>query len=308
MNKDDRESSELPEGTLKDADGNNISRRSFLGAGAALAGGGAALTAWGTSHAQDAATDSSWRDDDDHRPDSDREIAFATIAQLQAKMAAKRLTSTELVHIYLRRIQEIEGKLDLNAIIQLNPDAFRIAIELDHERRRTGPRGPLHGIPILLKDNIDTGDRTRTTAGSLALFGAPALRDATVAARLRRAGAVILGKANLSEWANFRGFGSSSGWSGVGKQCRNPHILDRNPCGSSSGSAAAVAAALAVGFARNGDGRFGRLPVRAVRRGRDQAHRGSHQSRWRSPDIRNAGHGRLLTAGPSPMQPPFSVP
>ncbi len=245
MNKDDRESSELPEGTHQDAHGNDgISRRSFLGAGAALAGGGAALTAWGTSHAQDAATNS-WRDDDDHRPDSDREIAYATIAQLQARMAAKRLTSTELVHIYLRRIQEIEGKLDLNAIIQLNPDAFRIANELDHERRRTGPRGPLHGIPILLKDNIDTGDRTRTTAGSLALFGAPALRDATVAARLRRAGAVILGKANLSEWANFRGFGSSSGWSGVGKQCRNPHILDRNPCGSSSGSAAAVAAALA---------------------------------------------------------------
>ncbi len=170
-------------------------------------------------------------------------------------MASRRLSAQELLEIYLRRIQLIDKGLDLRAIIQLNPDARRIAAQLDQERRRNGPRGPLHGIPILLKDNIDTGDRQQTTAGSLALAGAPALQDATVTKRLRDAGAVIIGKANLSEWANFRGFQSSSGWSGVGRQCRNPHILDRNPCGSSSGSGAAVAAALtAAALATETDG------------------------------------------------------
>ena len=138
----------------------------------------------------------------------------------------------------------IDKGLDLSSVLELNPDARSIADELDRERHSQGARGPLHGIPILLKDNIDTADRQGTRAGSLALAGRAALQDATVAARLRRAGAVILGKANLSEWANFRGFGSSSGWSGVGGQCRNPYVLDRNPCGSSSGSAAAVSAAL----------------------------------------------------------------
>lgn len=214
-----------------------VSRRSFL-QGSALAGAGAALTAWSSASAQDAEDALSL----EHH--GGREIAYASIADLQTRMASGRLTSRELVEIYLQRIRFFDEKLDLRSVLQLNPDARRIASELDRERRHQGARGPLHGIPVLLKDNIDTGDAMQTTAGSLALAGMPAPQDATVAQRLRSAGAVILGKANLSEWANFRGFGSSSGWSGVRGQCRNPHILDRNPCGSSSGSAAAVAAAL----------------------------------------------------------------
>ena len=221
------------------ADTESVSRRSFLQAGALA---GAALTGWpSTASAQSAAE--ALANIERH---GDRDVAGASIAELQRRMSSGRLTSRELVEIFLRRIHFIDRELDLRSIIQLNPDARRIASDLDRERRRSGSRGPLHGIPILLKDNIDTGDAQQTTAGSLALVGAPALQDATVAHRLRNAGAVILGKANLSEWANFRGFGSSSGWSGVQGQCRNPHILDRNPCGSSSGSAAAVAAALAT--------------------------------------------------------------
>lgn len=215
-----------------------LTRRSFLQTSALASG--AALTSLGSS-AQDTA-DVEAAGFNDH----DRDIANATILQLQSMMQSRRVSSRELVDLYLRRIAAIDKGLDLRSIIQLNPDARRIASELDQERRSKGARGPLHGIPILLKDNIDTADRMRTTAGSLALAGAPAPQDATVAKRLRDAGAVILGKANLSEWANFRGFGSSSGWSGIGRQCRNPHILDRNPCGSSSGSAAAIAAALAA--------------------------------------------------------------
>jgi amidase len=228
----------------------NLERRAFLQAGA-LAAGGAALAPLGANaQSDDAATQdfgvlSGDRDD----------VANASIAKLQQLMSSHRLSAQELLEIYLRRIQLIDKGLDLRAIIQLNPDARRIAAQLDQERRRHGPRGPLHGIPILLKDNIDTGDRQQTTAGSLALVGAPALQDATVTKRLRDAGAVIIGKANLSEWANFRGFQSSSGWSGVGRQCRNPHVLDRNPCGSSSGSGAAVAAALtAAALATETDG------------------------------------------------------
>jgi amidase len=214
-----------------------VSRRSFLRAGAIASG--AALSGWANA---EAISDSSQGHGGDYG--GDRDIAGASISQLQSRMAAGRLSSAELVDIYLRRIAAIDKGLDLRSIVQLNPEARRIASQLDQERRRKGARGPLHGIPILLKDNIDTADRMQTTAGSLALAGASALQDATVTKRLRDAGAVILGKANLSEWANFRGFQSSSGWSGVRGQCRNPHILDRNPCGSSAGSAAAVAAAL----------------------------------------------------------------
>ncbi len=226
-----------------------VSRRSFLQAGA-LAAGGAALAPLSQASAQsDGAQDFAALSGDRH------DVANSSIAELQSLMSSRRLSAQELLEIYLRRIQLIDKGLDLRAIIQLNPDARRIAAQLDEERRRHGPRGPLHGIPILLKDNIDTGDRQQTTAGSLALAGAPALQDATVTKRLRDAGAVILGKANLSEWANFRGNQSSSGWSGVGRQCRNPHILDRNPCGSSSGSGAAVAAALtAAALATETDG------------------------------------------------------
>jgi amidase len=196
------------------------------------------LTAWSPASAQDIESTLGL---ENH---GDRDIAYASIASLQSRMHSRRLTSRELVEIYLQRIRFIDEKLDLRSVLQLNPDARRIASELDRERRQKGARGPLHGIPVLLKDNIDTGDAMQTTAGSLALAGMPAQQDSTVAQRLRNAGAVILGKSNLSEWANFRGFGSSSGWSGVRGQCRNPHILDRNPCGSSAGSAAAVAAAL----------------------------------------------------------------
>ncbi len=225
-----------------------LNRRSLLQAGA-LAGTGALLGTWSQAEAQNAALQS--HNDSGH----DRDLAFASIAELQALMSAGRLSSRELVEVYLRRIQFIDKRIGLNSVLQVNPDALRIASALDRERRRQGPRGPLHGIPILLKDNIDTGDRMQTTAGSLALVGMPALQDATVTQRLRNAGAVILGKLNLSEWANFRGFASSSGWSGVGGQCNMPYILDRNPCGSSSGSGAATAAALgAAALATETDG------------------------------------------------------
>ncbi len=168
-----------------------------------------------------------------------------TIAELQRAMATGHLTARQLTHQYLRRIRELDQKGPrLNSVIEINPDALHIAAALDRERQQHGPRGPLHGIPILLKDNIATDDQMQTTAGSLALEGHKPAEDATVAAKLRQAGAVILGKANLSEWANFRSFQSSSGWSGRGGQGRNPYILDRNPCGSSSGSAQAVSANL----------------------------------------------------------------
>jgi amidase len=174
-------------------------------------------------------------------------IEEATIADLQSQMAAGTLTSVGLVNFYLNRIQRIDRSGPrLKTIIEVNPDAREIAQQLDAERQSGRVRGPLHGIPIVLKDNIDTADRMQTTAGSFALAGSPPLQDSTVAARLRNAGAVILGKANLSEWANFRSFHSSSGWSGRGGQCRNPYAPARNPCGSSSGSAAAVSANLAA--------------------------------------------------------------
>jgi amidase len=170
-----------------------------------------------------------------------------TISQLQEAMASGRYTSRQLVELYIRRIEEIDkAGPALRSIAEVNPDALRIADELDAERRQRGPRGPLHGVPVVIKDNIDTGDRMATTAGSLALEGPPASRDAFVVERLRAAGAVLLGKTNLSEWANFRSRHSSSGWSARGGQVRNPYVLDRNPCGSSSGSGAAIAANLAA--------------------------------------------------------------
>jgi amidase len=171
----------------------------------------------------------------------------ATIAELQAAMTAGRLTSRELTRAYLRRIRQIDlSGIQLNSVIEVNPDALEIAAELDRERRRGHVRGPLHGIPILVKDNFATRDRMETTAGSLALLGSRVPRDAFVIRRLRRAGAVILGKLNLSEWANFRSTQSSSGWSARAGQCLSPYVLDRNPCGSSSGSGTAVAANLAA--------------------------------------------------------------
>jgi amidase len=184
------------------------------------------------------------------------QLEEATIAQMQAAMTRGGLTSLGLVNMYLERIQSIdESGPTVNSVLEVNPDARRIARQLDRERQQGHVRGPLHGIPIMLKANIDTADRMSTTAGSLALIGDPPHQDATVAARLRAAGAVILGKTNLSEWANFRGFNSTSGWSGQGGLTRNPYVLDRNPCGSSSGSAASVAANLtAAGLGTETDG------------------------------------------------------
>jgi amidase len=171
----------------------------------------------------------------------------ATIAELQEMMTTGAATSENLVSLYLKRVDEIDRNGPaLNSVIETNPDALAIARELDRERREKGARGPLHGIPILIKDNIDTADAMETTAGSLALLGSKPAGDAFVVGRLRAAGAVIIGKTNLSEWANFRSSRSTSGWSGRGGQTRNPYALDRNPSGSSSGSAAAVAANLAA--------------------------------------------------------------
>jgi amidase len=171
----------------------------------------------------------------------------ATIAQLQAQMASGRLTSVELTNYYLARIRALDrGAEGVNSIIELNPDALQMAQHADRLRRNGRVLGPLHGIPVLLKDNIDTGDRMQTSAGSFALVGQPAVHDSTIAENLRAGGAVILGKTNLSEWANFRSFESTSGWSGRGGQTNNPYALDRNPCGSSAGSGAAASANFAT--------------------------------------------------------------
>ena len=172
------------------------------------------------------------------------ELGEVTIAQLQDEMAAGARTAASIAEGYLAAIDAVDGALC--SVIETNPDAPAIAAQLDRERAAGDVRGPLHGIPILLKDNIDTADHMQTTAGSLALLGSRAARDATVAAGLRQAGAIILGKANLSEWANFRSTGSTSGWSARGGQCRNSYDLSRNPGGSSSGSGAAVSANLAA--------------------------------------------------------------
>ncbi len=182
------------------------------------------------------------------------ELEEITIAELQAQMSGGALTSRDLTAKYLTRIAAIDPKI--HSVIEVNPDALAIASQMDAERKRGHLRGPLHGVPVLIKDNIDTRDKMHTTAGSLALLDAPTpARDAFVAAQLRAAGAVILGKTNLSEWANFRSTKSISGWSGRGGQTNNPYILSRNPCGSSSGTGAAISAGLAavgVGTETNG--------------------------------------------------------
>ncbi len=180
----------------------------------------------------------------------------ATVAQLQAEMASGMLTSEVLTMEYIARIVALDQNgPGVNAVIELNPDALVMARNADALRRRGVVLGPLHGIPVLLKDNIDTGDKMQTSAGSFALVGTPASRDSTVAANLRAGGAVILGKTNLSEWANFRSFESISGWSGRGGQTNNPYGIDRNPCGSSSGSGAAASANFAaVSFGSETDG------------------------------------------------------
>jgi amidase len=213
-----------------------MKRRDFvrLGVGASVAAGAAAgmAQAAGAANAQGGATSS---------------ILDAGVHEQQAQMAAGKLGSKSLVQQYLARIAAIDkAGPRINAVIELNPDALSIADELDRERKAGKLRGPLHGIPVLIKDNIATSDRMSTTAGSLALAGVRASKDAFVAQKLRQAGAVIIGKTNLSEWANMRSTHSVSGWSGRGGQTRNPYALDRNTSGSSSGSGAAIAAGLAT--------------------------------------------------------------
>jgi amidase len=231
------------------SDGDGMNRRGFLGVGA-LSGAAALSGACQPATAPDASRDA----------DAFRIPAFefeeATVVELGEKMASGELTARQLTEAYLARIEALDrqGPM-LRSVIETNPEALSIAEALDQERKDTGSRGPLHGIPVLLKDNIDTADQMTTTAGSLALEGSIPARDSHVARRLREAGAVILGKANLSEWANFRSEQSTSGWSGRGGRCRNPYALDRNPCGSSSGSGVATSAnlcALAVGTETNG--------------------------------------------------------
>jgi amidase len=182
------------------------------------------------------------------------ELVEMTIAEMQAKMKTGELTSRRLTEMYLERIKAIDTKT--RSVLELNPDALAIADGLDKERKRGKIRGQMHGIPVLIKDNIDTADRMHTTAGSFALEDAPAPKqDAFVVQKLRKAGTVIIGKTNLSEWANFRSTKSISGWSGRGLQTNNPYFLDQNPCGSSSGSGVAVSAnlaAAAVGTETNG--------------------------------------------------------
>src|SRR6516162_4730785 len=185
------------------------------------------------------------------------ELDEITIPELQDAMNSGKFTAHSLVEKYNSRIEEIDKRGPaVNAVIELNPDAEAIADALDQERKAKGARGPLHGIPVLIKDNLDTADRMMTTAGSLALVGCPKPpKDSFVAMKLRQAGAVILGKTNLSEWANIRSSHSTSGWSGRGGLTHNPYSLDRNACGSSSGSGAAASANFAaISFGSETDG------------------------------------------------------
>ncbi|MGC1935886.1 MAG: amidase [Candidatus Acidiferrales bacterium] len=214
-----------------------LSRRKFLGSAAALSAASLVAPAF-------AARESGAAQSGDVRP---FELDEITVAELQEGMNSGKFTAHSIAQKYLDRIAEIDKQGPaINSVIEVNPDALSIADSLDAERTSKGPRGPLHGIPVLIKDNIGTFDRMMTTAGSLALSGFTPTKDSGVARQLRDAGAVILGKTNLSEWANFRSSHSSSGWSGRGGQTHNPYAIDRNPCGSSSGSGAAASANLAA--------------------------------------------------------------
>jgi amidase len=192
----------------------------------------------------------------DNIPDADFPLLETTIDQLQLKMGSGEYSSVSITRLYLKRIEAIDKKGPaLNAVIEINPDALTIAAAMDAERKAGRVRGPLHGIPVLIKDNINSGDKMMTTAGSLALEGHHAAKDAFIVGQLRAAGAVVLGKTNLSEWANFRSTRSTSGWSSRGGQTKNPYLLARNPSGSSAGSGSAVSANLcviAIGTETNG--------------------------------------------------------
>ena len=234
-----------------------IDRRDFVASTLATAATAAAAATVGTMttlvpmHAAQAAVPTH----DGVQPDA-FPYAELSVAELQSRMTKGTLTSRTLTAAYLSRIAAVDRSgPTLNSVIETNPDALTIAAERDAERRAGKVRGPLHGIPVLIKDNIDSADRMQTTAGSLALVGKPAPRDAFIVQRLREAGAVLLGKTNLSEWANFRSTRSTSGWSGRGGQTRHPFVIDRNPCGSSSGTGTAISANLAaVGIGTETDG------------------------------------------------------
>lgn len=229
-----------------------MNRRNFLKS-TSLAG--LAITAVATTTAKDISAEKDITDNILLATD-DFTLNEVTIDELQQKMKSGAFTSRMITERYLKRIDEIDKKgVALHAVIELNPDALAIADKMDSERKAGKVRGPLHGLPVLIKDNINTGDKMMTTAGSLALAGNIASSDAFIIQQLRNAGAVLLGKTNLSEWANFRSTRPTSGWSSRGGQTKNPCVLDRNPCGSSSGSGAAVAAnlcAVAIGTETNG--------------------------------------------------------
>ena len=226
----------MPSGPDADSP-SNLNRREFIGAGALGTAAAATPAACRTEPPPDAKA---------NLPSvAPFELDEISILELQRRMDSGQETARSIAEKYLRRIEEIDRQGPaLRSVIEINPDALAIANSLDRERRESGARGPLHGIPILIKDNIDTADRMTTTAGSLALEGSIPERDSFVARKLREAGAVLLGKTNLSEWANFRSTRSTSGWSGRGGLTRNPFALDRNPCGSSSGSGVAASANL----------------------------------------------------------------
>ncbi len=236
-----------------DQDRTALDRRAFIKVGglgaAALAVGSTGCSPADSDTAQDAAAAPWWTRES-------FELEEMTLAQLQDGMVSGRWTSRDITEMYLDRIRRLDrAGPKLRAIIETNPDALDIAQSLDQERRDGSVRGPLHGIPIVVKDNVGTADHMTTTAGSWALEGSIPPEDSGVAARLRAAGAIILGKANLSEWANFRSAHSTSGWSGRGGQCGNAYAVDRNPCGSSSGSGASASAnfcAAAIGTETDG--------------------------------------------------------
>lgn len=229
-----------------------MKRRSFLTATTLATVGIATLLVEGC-------VDTKKNNDDNNEavnPSREFELDEETITSLNEKLTSEKYTSEQLVDLYLKRIEEVDKSgATLNAIIEVNPDAISIAKQMDDERKNGKIRGPLHGIPIVIKDNIDTADKMQTTAGSLAMAGNIASKDAHIVKKLREAGAIIIGKTNLSEWANFRSTQSSSGWSSRGGQTKNPYILDHNPCGSSAGSGTAVSANLctiAVGTETDG--------------------------------------------------------
>ena len=260
-----------------------VSRRSFLQAGA-LAGSGAALGVWSTAGAQETDSPAS----PEHS--GGREVAFASIAELQSRMSSGDLSSRGLVEIYLRRIRAIDDGLDLRSVLALNPDARRIASELDHERRRSGPRGPLHGIPILLKDNIDTHDSMQTTAGSLALAGMPALQDATVAHRLRRRRRRDSGQSKPERMGQFPRL----------RQFERLERRQRSVPQSAHSRSQSVRFELRLGGGRrrrtrrgisgHRDGRLGSVSLGSKRRLGHQADCGSHKSCRRGADFVHSGH------------------